>query len=166
MKLVNSMNNNYKSGVFWDRISSKTKSNFEVLSSSLSADIAIVGGGIVGLSIAIEASNNGYNVVVLEKCQIGNGSSGLNSGFIVPKLRPLTINKSLNQLLGEENAETFLKLVSASGQDIFNDIKRHKIQCQLNTSGWISAAHTSEISNSQIREYKKEEYEHKDVQWR
>ena len=76
MKLVNSMNNNYKSGVFWDRISSKTKSNFEVLSSSLSADIAIVGGGIVGLSIAIEASNNGYNVVVLEKCQIEYPNGG------------------------------------------------------------------------------------------
>ena len=158
------MNNNYKNSIFWDKISNKTNSNFDVLSSSLSADIAIVGGGIVGLSIAIEASNNGYNVVVLEKCQIGNGSSGLNSGFIVPKLRPLTINKSLNQLLGEENSETFLKLVSASGQDIFNDIKRHKIQCQLNTNGWISAAHTPEISNSQIREYSKEEYKKKDVQ--
>ena len=57
-----------------------------------------------------------------------------------------------------------MKLVSASGQDIFNDIKRHKIQCQLNTNGWISAAHTPEISDGQIREYKKEEYKKKDVQ--
>ena len=157
------MNNN-KESYFWDKISKNTNSSFDVLSSSLSTDIAIVGGGLVGLSIAIEASNNGHDVVLIEKNHIGNGSSGLNSGFIVPKLRPLTTKKSLNQLLGEENSKTFLELVSASGQEIFNDIKRYKIQCQLNTNGWISAAHTSETSINQIREYRKEEYRKKDIQ--
>lgn len=44
------------------------------------ADVAIVGGGLAGLSAAIELADRGFSVVLLEAQQIGHGASGRNGG--------------------------------------------------------------------------------------
>jgi D-amino-acid dehydrogenase len=48
------------------------------------ADVLIVGAGVVGLSVAYYAASAGAKVVVLEKGEIGAGSSWGNAGLIVP----------------------------------------------------------------------------------
>ena len=47
------------------------------------ADVLIVGAGVVGLSVAYYAASAGAKVVVLEKGEIGAGSSSGNAGLIV-----------------------------------------------------------------------------------
>jgi gamma-glutamylputrescine oxidase len=44
------------------------------------ADVAVVGGGLAGLSAAIELADRGYRVVLLEARQVAWGASGRNGG--------------------------------------------------------------------------------------
>ena len=48
------------------------------------ADVLIIGAGVVGLSVAYYAASAGAKVLVLEKGEIGSGSSWANAGLIVP----------------------------------------------------------------------------------
>ncbi|MBC7955813.1 MAG: FAD-binding oxidoreductase [Cytophagales bacterium] len=50
------------------------------LQSDLDCDVAVVGGGLAGLSAAIELADRGYSVVLLEARQVGWGASGRNGG--------------------------------------------------------------------------------------
>jgi len=47
-------------------------------------DVLVVGGGIIGVSTAYFAALKGADVLILEKSEIGSGSSGGNAGLIVP----------------------------------------------------------------------------------
>lgn len=51
------------------------------LRGDMSADVAIVGGGVTGLSAALHLAEAGARVVLLEQRQIGWGASGRSGGF-------------------------------------------------------------------------------------
>jgi gamma-glutamylputrescine oxidase len=53
---------------------------FPKLEESVGCDVAVVGGGLAGLSAAIELADRGYSVVVLEAKEVGWGASGRNGG--------------------------------------------------------------------------------------
>ncbi|MEF7615790.1 FAD-binding oxidoreductase [Aquincola sp. MAHUQ-54] len=54
--------------------------SFPALPGATQADVAIVGGGLAGLSAAIELRQRGMDVVLLEAQQVGFGASGRNGG--------------------------------------------------------------------------------------
>src|SRR6478736_2063276 len=49
-----------------------------------SYDLAVVGGGVIGLSVAWRASQSGLRTVVLERGGIGAGASGVAAGMLAP----------------------------------------------------------------------------------
>jgi gamma-glutamylputrescine oxidase len=53
---------------------------FEALQSSIGCDVCVVGGGLAGLSAAIELADRGFKVVLLEARQVAWGASGRNGG--------------------------------------------------------------------------------------
>ncbi len=46
------------------------------------ADVVVIGGGVAGLSTAMQLSQRGCRVVVLERQQLGNGSTGRAAGLL------------------------------------------------------------------------------------
>lgn len=71
------------------------------------SDVLIVGAGVVGLSVAYYAASAGAKVVVLEKGEIGAGSSWGNAGLIVPSyFEPLpgpgVMGEGLKHLLDQQ----------------------------------------------------------------
>ena len=54
------------------------------LNSTIRVDTAIVGGGLAGLTAAIELARAGQKVAILEAERVGWGASGRNGGFVGP----------------------------------------------------------------------------------
>lgn len=50
---------------------------------SLSCDVCVLGGGLAGLSAALELAQRGYSVVVLESQRVAFGASGRNGGLLI-----------------------------------------------------------------------------------
>ena len=53
------------------------------LESDLTADAAIVGGGIAGIATAYALAREGASVVVVERAELAEGASGRNAGFVL-----------------------------------------------------------------------------------
>ncbi|MGN6447100.1 MAG: NAD(P)/FAD-dependent oxidoreductase, partial [Brucella intermedia] len=54
------------------------------LEREITADVAVIGGGLAGLSAALQMARAGRKVAVLEAESIGFGASGRNGGFVSP----------------------------------------------------------------------------------
>ena len=61
------------------------------------SDVLIIGGGIIGLTTALELQQHGLTVTLLEKSQIGAGASGAAGGILSP-LRPWQNETAVTQL--------------------------------------------------------------------
>ncbi|HEX9769428.1 MAG TPA: FAD-binding oxidoreductase [Kiloniellales bacterium] len=79
--------------------------------STRSADVVIVGGGIVGASCAYYLSEAGLRVTLLEREHLAWGASGRNAGFIWLSLRPAGIQL----MLAKAGAALYPRLVEALG---------------------------------------------------
>lgn len=71
------------------------------------ADVLVVGAGVVGLSVAYYAASAGAKVVVLEKGEVGAGSSSSNAGLVVPSFfeplpGPGAIGEGLRHLFDQQ----------------------------------------------------------------
>jgi glycine/D-amino acid oxidase-like deaminating enzyme len=108
------------------------------LDGTLRADIAIVGGGITGLSTALHAAEAGAAVVLLEAEEPGFGASGRNGGQVNPglKLDPDKVERDFGpDLGGRMNA-----LAGAAPALVFDLIHRHSIACDARRNGTLRAA--------------------------
>ena len=73
-----------------------------------SVDVAIVGGGVVGIACALELTRRGARVLVLERDRVGYGCSFGNAGWLTPSLalplaNPSVVFKSFVWLLDPES---------------------------------------------------------------
>ncbi len=108
------------------------------LDAAVRADVAIVGGGITGLSTALHAARAGVAVVLLEAEDPGFGASGRNGGQVNPGLKvdPDTVEGDFGaDLGGRMNA-----LAGAAPALVFELVKRHAIDCDARQNGTLRAA--------------------------
>jgi glycine/D-amino acid oxidase-like deaminating enzyme len=101
------------------------------------ADVAIVGGGYVGLWTAIELKERdaSLDVVVLEADVCGGGASGRNGGHVHTWWDRLA---NLIAVCGEEEA---LRLARAS-EDALDELERLGEEIELRRDGWVWTATT------------------------
>ncbi len=77
-------------------------------SSTGPADVAVIGGGIVGVACAVELARRGASVVVIERDTIGHGCSYGNAGWLTPSqatplANPSMLFKSFKWMLDPES---------------------------------------------------------------
>jgi glycine/D-amino acid oxidase-like deaminating enzyme len=102
------------------------------------ADVAIVGGGLTGLSTALELRRKGLDVALVEANFAGFGASGRNAGHLTP-----TIGKDLPTLLrlfGKDKSARLIRFAEHGVERVEQLIAQLGIECDYRPSGNIMAA--------------------------
>jgi gamma-glutamylputrescine oxidase len=110
---------------------------FEALQSNEACDVAVVGGGLAGLSSAIELADRGYSVVVLEARQVGWGASGRNGGQVIAGLA--CDQSVIEQQLGADASRQVWNMTLEALRLIGERRERFEIDCDWR-SGYLSVA--------------------------
>ncbi|RUT85312.1 MULTISPECIES: FAD-dependent oxidoreductase [unclassified Mesorhizobium] len=118
----------------------QTASTFQSLPNGERVDLAIVGGGIMGLSTALHAARLGLSVQVLDAGEIGQGASGLNGGQVIPGLK--YDPEWLLEHFGPERGEALVNFAASTADAVFELIRDEKLAVPFVRNGWIQAAHT------------------------
>lgn len=120
-----------------------------------SADVVIIGGGIIGLVIARELSRRGTVVTLLERHQPGREASWASAGMLAPQ--------------GELSEGAFMRLCLASNRlypDFRADIEDEVgIRCYHREAGTMALAITDEDEAEFRHTYERQRMEGLDVEW-
>ena len=100
---------------------------FAPLAGDVSCDVAIVGGGLAGLSAALELAQRGLTVRLLEAREVGWGASGRNGGQAIHGLA--CDQDTIEQQLGLDEAKRVWAM-SIEALDLIRErIATHAIDC-------------------------------------
>ncbi len=89
-------------------------------SSTRSFDLAVVGGGVIGLAVAWRAAKQGLQVIVLERGQPGRGTSYVAAGMIAPVSEARRTEQDLLRL-GLASAAAYPQFVAELVEDSGHD---------------------------------------------
>jgi gamma-glutamylputrescine oxidase len=107
------------------------------LAGTETADICIVGAGFTGISAAIELSERGFSVIVLEAVRVGFGASGRNGGQIVNGYsRDLDV---IANRYGAEAGRAIGAMALEGGNIIRERVAKYGIDCDLAPGGLFTA---------------------------
>jgi len=110
---------------------------FAPLAGSASCDVAVVGGGLAGLSAALDLRRHGFDVALLEARELGHGASGRNGGQAIHGLAcdPSVIEAQL----GLDDARRIFQLTIDALDLLKQRIAEHAIACEWQ-GGWLGLA--------------------------
>lgn len=113
------------------------------LNENIQADVAIIGGGFVGMWTAIQIKEKSpeKNVVILEKNFCGSGASGRNGGLVMSWWGELY---TLIECCGLQEAIILAKESEQSINEIGEFCKIHNIEADFKQAGWLWTATTNQ----------------------
>ncbi|WP_297369453.1 FAD-binding oxidoreductase [Acidocella sp.] len=124
----------------------------DVLGGDQSVDVAIIGGGITGVSAALHLAEQGFSVALLEAHEIGWGASGRNGGQALPGFGA-SMHK-IHQLVGAEAARRLWDMSVEAVDLLHAQIARFNIPADP-VRGYLHAA----IKPRHVRDLKLEQEE-------
>ncbi|MBO9508585.1 FAD-dependent oxidoreductase [Thalassospira sp. A3_1] len=107
---------------------------------TITADVAIIGGGYTGLSAALELAENGVDVAVFDAGRSGWGASGRNGGFCCMG----GSGKSYAQLakqFGDEQTRHFAKLQRTAVDLVASRLEEWDVDADRHSDGEVILAH-------------------------
>lgn len=107
---------------------------FDTLTTDLEVDVAIVGGGITGVTTAALCAEAGLTVAVLEAYRIGHGTTAKSTGNLYA-----TVDNQLSTLAEKWDARTALEVAQSrrSAIDMIASlVQQHGIDCAYRTADW------------------------------
>jgi glycine/D-amino acid oxidase-like deaminating enzyme len=109
--------------------------NFE-----LDVDVCVIGGGLAGLTTALEVARRGWSVAVLEAGRVGAGASGRNGGFVLPGFSE-NIDRMVERI-GLDHAKELWSLSQRGVDYVRNAIAEHAMQDVDPVDGWLDVSKT------------------------
>jgi glycine/D-amino acid oxidase-like deaminating enzyme len=128
-----------EAGTLWAQ-TARERACYPPLSADITADVAVIGGGILGLATALALAEAGQRVVVLEAAGMGQGASGRNGGLVVPSL-PRVGPDDVLRSMGEARGARFIRMVLGAPAEVAGLIGRFGIDCGFTQAGWLNPAH-------------------------
>ncbi len=109
------------------------------LALELDVDVCVIGGGLAGLTVALEVAKRGWSVAVLEARRVAWNASGRNAGFVLPGFS--ADPQALIDEVGQAHART-LWAMSEAGADYVRRTIRETVMsgAELDESGWLHVA--------------------------
>ncbi len=111
---------------FWLDASPDIK-KFPTLKTDLKSDVVIVGGGMVGVSVAVYLANRGVSVILLEKNHIASGDTALSTGFLTRV--PDTSLSGIRRMYGADFLRDILEIGRTTQKELFHRIKECNLEC-------------------------------------
>ncbi len=108
-----------------------------ILEGEREADVCVVGGGFSGVSAALDLSERGYRVALMESSRLGFGASGRNGGQIGSGLRAGI--GEIERLAGRENARLLWEMCQEAKAIIAERVNRHGIDCDYKPGNLLAA---------------------------
>lgn len=105
------------------------------------ADVLIIGGGIAGLSAAIELQRSGTKVLVLDRGAIGSGASSRNGGALSGAGSLGRARSDLHSGVSRKILEEMFEEAEASYDQFQAFIEREEIDCSFRRTGRFVGAH-------------------------
>lgn len=105
---------------------------------NIKTDVAIIGGGITGVSAAYHCAKSGLRTVLIEKDTIAWGSAGRNGGMVVEGLE-IDFHEAIDEFGLTEAKDLWLNTVEAR-QYIASLIEEHNIDCDFSQPGSLYAS--------------------------
>lgn len=105
-------------------------------------EVAIIGGGVTGLSAAVHLAERGVTVTLLEAKSPGWGASGRNGGQVNPGLKEDP--DAIEARFGKEMGSRIVALSGGSAQLTFDLINRLGIECAAKQTGWLQPFHSDQ----------------------
>jgi glycine/D-amino acid oxidase-like deaminating enzyme/nitrite reductase/ring-hydroxylating ferredoxin subunit len=102
--------------------------DFPALAGDRRCDVAVIGGGIIGVTAALALAEAGAEVALLEARRIGSGASGYNTAK-VSSLHGLTYRRLAR--IGWEAARDYGKLNEAGLAAVAANVERLRIECDF-----------------------------------
>ncbi|MGE8206440.1 FAD-dependent oxidoreductase [Heyndrickxia sp. NPDC080065] len=103
--------------------------SFSNLIEDIDVDIAIVGGGITGITTAYLLTKEGFKVAIIEAGNLLNGTTGHTTAKVTAQHG--LIYDEFIQNIGKENARLYYEANSEAIQFIKNTIQEHGIDCDF-----------------------------------
>ncbi len=110
------------------------------LTEAHSTDVAVIGGGLTGLSAAFHLAKAGHKVSLIEGRSIGFGGSGRNNGQVIPTLAAMEPAAMLARY--GDRAVPFIHMVRDSAAYLFDFARAQGIECEAAQTGWFQPAHS------------------------
>ncbi|MEZ5801295.1 MAG: FAD-binding oxidoreductase [Nitratireductor sp.] len=121
----------------------------EPLNASLTADVCVIGGGLAGLTTALELARGGKSVILLEAERIGWGASGRNGGFVSASFARSIF--AIEDKLGLDHARALYRLSTEGVGYVRNTIRSSGRDDIIQGQGWLKMIRHADLASLEMR---------------
>jgi glycine/D-amino acid oxidase-like deaminating enzyme/nitrite reductase/ring-hydroxylating ferredoxin subunit len=129
----------------------------------VSVDVAVIGGGIAGLTTALRLKREGASVAVLEARQVGTGVTGCTSAKVTALQS--TMLSTITSRHGSATASIYAAASSAAVEDIASLASELGIDCDLERRAAVTYAAEPDERDTVQQEYEAAKAAGLDVRW-
>lgn len=121
------LNDELISKSYW--LDSTDETNYKALEKDIEVDIAIIGGGITGITTALLLKNEGFKIALIEADKIAQGTTGHTTAYVTSQHD--IIYSNLINSMGREKAKQYADANEDAIDFVEDMVKKYNIDCDF-----------------------------------